>query len=261
MNGSLGSDYRQGLTGGFEAFILGMSLFAPQAFIATCFALLAAGLGFFSWMSCHRRSRAIADTPTSRIDSAAQGHVELIGTLRALPGRPLHAPLSGEPCVWYRFREDRYNGSRWDLASEGESDAPFMIEDGSGACLVRPRGAEMTGLEAQTWYNDARGDAGWRRLSRDDRRRTEWLLREGEEAHVAGRFATLRDPSFESSPGAQQSHVIEKPADGRPFLLRRGEEGEATGRASYSRWALFHVVVFLAALSSLPHALSKPWGL
>lgn len=257
MRRSLGSDYRQGLTGGFAAFILGLSLFTPQAFMATAFALLAAGLAFFSWMSCHRRARAIADTPTSRIASAAQGHVELVGTLRPLPGRDLRAPLSGAPCLWYRFREERYNGSRWDLAREGESDAPFLIEDGSGACLVRPQGAEMTGLEAQTWYNDARGDSGWRKLSRDDRRRTEWLLIEDEEAHVVGHFATRR----ESPPGAGETHVIEKPADGRPFLLRRGEAGETAGSAGYRRWALFHVVVFLAALGSLPHALGKPWGL
>jgi hypothetical protein len=256
MDRSLGGDYRQGLTGGFAAFVLGLSLFAPQAFMATGFALLAAGLAFFSWMSCHRRARAIADTPTSRIESAAQGHVELSGTLHPLPGHELRAPLSGEPCLWYRFREERYNGSDWDREREGESDASFLLDDGSGACLLRPRGAEMTGLQAQTWYNDARGDAGWRRLSKDDRRRTEWLLREGEAAHVVGDFRTLRD----ASSGAE-THVIERPAGGRPFLLRRGTDGESAGSTAYRRWAIFHVVVFLAALGSLPHALGKPWGL
>jgi hypothetical protein len=79
----------------------------------------------------------------------------------------------------------------------------------------------------------------------------EWKLVRGQtQRHVRRIFG---DP--------QELHVIEKPADGRPFLLRRGEEGEAAGSASYRRWAVFHVMVFLCALGSLPYALSKPWVL
>lgn len=306
MNRVLANDYRQGLTSIMGAVILVLSLFAAHIVIATSFALLAAGLAFFSWKSCYRRLRAIADTPSSRIASAAQGHVELIGTLRALPGFPLHGPLSGESCVWYRYWERRYTGIGW-MRSAGETEAPFMMEDGSGACLVMPRGAEMTGLDPIS-----RRKGNPRSPSKGDYEAMEWLLREGDEAHVVGRFSTLSGSSLDAFIDAQAAalfdalkaapegleerfdldgsgnleagewklvrsqtrrhvrrafgdprelHVIEKPADGRPFLLRRGEEGEASGSVSYRGWALFHVVVFLAALGSLPYALSKPWSL
>ncbi len=311
MARSLRGDYRQLLTSGGEAAILVWSVFAPQIFIATASAATAAGLAFFAWIDCHRRGRAVADTPTSLVASAAQGYVELAGTSRPLPGRPLAAPLSGEACVWYRYRIERYDGEDWSIEEEGESGTPFMLEDASGACLVLPQGAEMTGLKAAVWYNDAIGDArSWRVLGRDDRKKTEWLLREDEEVHVLGSFATLRGKplgdflrgetaariaGWKAEPETmvarfdldadgevdaqewdlarsqarretqrvfgdpQELHLMGQPDDPRPFLIRRGVDGEAAGRKSYRRWAAFHLAVFLAALAALPHALAKPW--
>lgn len=197
MNRVLANDYRQGLTSIMGAVILVLSLFAAHIVIATSFALLAAGLAFFSWKSCYRRLRAIADTPSSRIASAAQGHVELIGTLRALPGFPLHGPLSGESCVWYRYWERRCTGIGW-KRSAGETEAPFMMEDGSGACLVMPRGAEMTGLDPIS-----RRKGNPRSPSKGDYEAMEWLLREGDEAHVVGRFSTLSGSSLDAFIDAQ----------------------------------------------------------
>ncbi|PKO71164.1 MAG: hypothetical protein CVU20_08510 [Betaproteobacteria bacterium HGW-Betaproteobacteria-14] len=311
MARSLRGDYRQLLTSGGEAAILVWSFFAPQIFIAAASAVTAAGLAFFAWVDCHRRGRAVADTPTSLIASAAQGYVELAGRSRPLPGRPLAAPLSGEPCVWHRHRVERYEGDDWSIEEEGESEAPFMLEDASGACLVLPQGTEMTGLKAATWYNDEIGDArSWRVIDRGDRKKTEWLLVEDEEVHALGEFATLRGKPLEeflrgeiaqriagwkAAPAAlvarfdldadgavdgrewelarsqarretlrdfgspDELHLLRQPDDRRPFLIRRGVDGEAIGQASYRRWAFFHVAVFLLALATLPHALGKPW--
>ena len=307
----LRGDYRQLLTSGSEAAILVWSVLAPQIFIATASAATAAGLAFFAWIDCHRRGRAVADTPTSLVASAVQGYVELVGTSRPLPGRLLAAPLSGEACVWYRYRVEHYDGEDWSIEEEGESEAPFMLEDASGACLVQPQGAEMTGLKAAVWYNDEI-DAGrsWRVLGRDDRKNTEWLLRENEAVHALGKFTTLRGKplgeflrgetaariaGWKAEPAAmvarfdldadgavdgrewelarsqarretqrvfgdpQELHLMGQPDDPRPFLIRRGIDGETAGRASYRRWAAFHLVVSLAALAALPHALAKPW--
>jgi hypothetical protein len=171
MNRVLSRDYRQGLTSVMGAVILALSLFAQHVIIATSFALLAAGLTFFSWMSCYRRLRAIADTPSSRIDSAAQGYVELIGTLRAVPGFPLHSPPSGEPCVWYQYWERIYTGIRWE-GGAGKSEVPFMIEDGSGVCLVMPRGAEMNGIDPKS-----RQKGNTKSPTKGDCISMEWLLR------------------------------------------------------------------------------------
>ena len=311
MGRSLRGDYRQLLTSGGEAAILAWSLFAPQIFIATASAATAAGLAFFAWIDCHRRGRAVADTPTSLIASAAQGYVELAGTSRPLPGRQLVAPLSGESCVWYRYRIERYDGDDWSIEEEDESETPFLIEDASGACMIQPQGAEMTGLKPSTWYNDQTDNArSWRVLARGDLRKTEWLLRADEEVHALGDFTTLRDKplgdilrgetaariaGWKDAPGtlaerfdldangevgvrewelarsqarretlrefgeAQELHLLRLPEDRRPFLIRRGADGEAAGRTSYGRWAVFHIAIFLLALASLPHALGKPW--
>ncbi len=45
----------------------------PWALLAMC------GVSFFAWLGNHRRYRQIHDLPTSKVASAAQGYVELIG--------------------------------------------------------------------------------------------------------------------------------------------------------------------------------------
>src|SRR5690606_32876337 len=58
------------------------------------------------WWCIRRLSEArfLLNTPTSKIRSAAQGYVELYGTLDELPGGQLEAPLTGTACLWWRFR-------------------------------------------------------------------------------------------------------------------------------------------------------------
>ena len=46
-----------------------------------------------------RRARLIEDVPTSKIRSAVQGYVELIGHAEAMEGPAIVAPLSQLPCV------------------------------------------------------------------------------------------------------------------------------------------------------------------
>src|SRR5574340_130547 len=62
-----------------------------------CVALMAP-LSLVAWTSAYRRTRAVADTPTSKVASAAQGYVELIGEGRPLGGAPLLSPLTQLPC-------------------------------------------------------------------------------------------------------------------------------------------------------------------
>lgn len=65
--------------------------------LARLSARLLAVIGLIAWTSTFRRRRAITDTPTSRIASAAQGYVELSGQGRALDDPPLYAPLTQAP--------------------------------------------------------------------------------------------------------------------------------------------------------------------
>src|SRR5687768_16103865 len=60
-------------------------------------------LGFLAWILSLRRLLAMSGTPTSRIASAAQGYVELLGRGRNLPEFKVVSPLNQLPCVWYRY--------------------------------------------------------------------------------------------------------------------------------------------------------------
>ena len=50
---------------------------------------------FWAWYANLRRYRTVADTPTSRIASAPQGYIELVGRGRQPPGAGLVSPISG----------------------------------------------------------------------------------------------------------------------------------------------------------------------
>ncbi len=94
-----------------------------------CLALVAL-LSFFAWIANFRRSRAIGDTPSSRVASAAQGYVELVGVSENDPGIPIFSKLMHLPCCWYRYEVKRQtDNNKWEHVDSGESDDPFLLVD------------------------------------------------------------------------------------------------------------------------------------
>jgi len=83
---------------------------------------LVAALALFAWLVTRQRLRAMGDTPTSRIASAAQGYVELRGLGKAMGGTPLLSPLTHLPCLWYRYKTER----RQATAGSRKNAAPRM---------------------------------------------------------------------------------------------------------------------------------------
>lgn len=113
---------------------------------------LIAAISFFAWTSNFRRGRAIADTPTSRIGSAAQGYVELYGSARSNQ-KLVQAKGGSIPGVWYRCKTYQMNSERkWVMTDETVSESLFEINDGSGMCLVDPDDAEVITTHTRTWY-------------------------------------------------------------------------------------------------------------
>ena len=137
---------------------------------------------FWAWYANLKRYRTVADTPTSRIASAPQGYIELVGHGRQPPGADLVSPISGLPCLWYRYRVERKNGDRWEHVESGTSHDTFGISDGSGLVLVDPDGAEI--LTSRKQVSSAGGY-----------RKTEWALIEGETLYVIGEHVTLGGPN------------------------------------------------------------------
>lgn len=280
--------YRQWLFSGGYLFLLlvGLQLETPAGW-QIC-ALATALLALTAWVMVLRRARAIADTPTSSIASAAQGYAELLGRGAALSGTPLLATLTGLPCLWYRFKVEYRRDNKWETESRGESTDSFLIDDGSGQCLVDPEGAEILPRDTQTWQ-------------KDDYRYTQSLLVAGEQIYVLGEFRTWGGDSLVLDSQADVKALLAEWKKDLPQLLKRFDlDGDGSldmrewqlarsqakrevarnhrelraapdthmiGRSTqgglylisslapeklqryYVRWAFFHVAVFLVALA------------
>ncbi len=149
-----------------------------------------------------RRARVIEDTPTSRIRSAAQGYVELTG-IGHPGGEPLLTPLTGTPCCWYHCRVERYvrsgKHSHWKTVRDVTSESPLILRDGTGECLIDPRGAEVHPRHRRIWYGNSvmpargpGGGSGLRRVFGGGRYRyTEERLDAGDPLYAIGEFVTL----------------------------------------------------------------------
>jgi hypothetical protein len=175
-------DYANFALGGGNLLILllGFQLHSPLGWQIS-FALV--GLtSFWAWHVNLKRYRTVADTPTSRIGSAPQGYIELIGRGRQPPGVGLLSPITGLPCLWYRYRVERLNDKRWEHVESRVSHDTFGVDDGSGSVQVDPDGAEI-----MTSHKQVSISGGYRR--------TEWRLIEGETVYVIGEHVTLGGPN------------------------------------------------------------------
>jgi hypothetical protein len=143
-------------------------------FAALALALLAATSQCFRYL---RRLRLIEDTPTARVGAAAQGYVELEGTVDLPRGRLLVSPLRGVPCAWWSYRKEDLEAR---VVESGKSDELFLIRDASGACAIDPREAEVIGAETQSWSEGAHGFS-------------ESVIRVGQPLYALGLFKTAHD--------------------------------------------------------------------
>lgn len=144
----------QKLIAGCYLVLLHLALRSGPSPVATA-CLLATGIvGVLAWTASLRRARAIAQIPTSRIASAAQGYVEVVGRGSVSADNLITSPMSGVRCIWYRYRlygKDDAN-NKWNEIDEGVSSATFEIHDGSGPCRIDPDYAEVVGAEVRTTY-------------------------------------------------------------------------------------------------------------
>lgn len=169
------------LTGGNLLFLLlGLRLGTPTGWMIV-FGLVGISSAW-AWLANLRRYRTVADTPTSRIASAPQGYVEIVGRGKQPPGVQLQSPITGLPCLWYRYVIEHRNDNRWRVIESGISDDTFGVHDGTGDVLVDPEGAEILTSRKQV-------------SQQGDYRRTEWTLIENETLYVVGEHITLGGPN------------------------------------------------------------------
>src|SRR5512135_1769591 len=191
-------------------------------------------------------ARMLEDTPTSRVRSAAQGYVELVGRSQALAGTTNIAPLTQRPCVWWRFRIQRRTGStsrgrasaKWQTVQSGRSEQPFVLDDGTGECIVQPAGAEVLTAETTTWY----GDAPWPTQAPGKRspfgepeyRYYEERIYEHEQVHVLGHFRTHSGTANTSRDADVAALLAEWKQDQASLVARFDADGD--GQVSLGEW-------------------------
>ncbi len=177
----------------FWLIVLGLGLAAVYSF----------RYAFKAWA----KNRLIEDTPTSRVRSAAQGYVELNGIGEPPAEAPPKGPLTGLPCTWWRYKieERRYSGrSRsWCTIESDTCATPFVLNDGTGRCLIDPRGAEVFPGHTTVWYGadawpqvripEGSGAFAWLvdTFVTDKYRYTEYRLQPNEHVYAIGAFRSL----------------------------------------------------------------------
>lgn len=181
---------------------------------------------FVFWIAAYRRKRAFEDIPTSRIASAAQGYVEIRGTVEKAPGCELAGPLSNEPCVWFHYSitEERGVGrkKRTHVLENKAYGVPFVLRDETGECLVHPSGAEVN---CDTTHKRQDGNRTY----------SESSIRPGDDIHVIGLFstrATSTDENLEQKMAALLKAWLAEPQE---FFKRF--DGDGDGRIAAAELA------------------------
>lgn len=144
----------------------------PWALLAMC------AVSFVAWLGNYRRYRQISDLPTSKVASAAQGYVELIGRGELLDGTPILSRLGQRPCCWYQYQiEEEKSDNKWETIEEGSSVDHFLLVDDSGRCVISPEGAEVFTREHRSWREGSY-------------RYNEWLMLPSTVLYALGEFVT-----------------------------------------------------------------------
>jgi hypothetical protein len=186
-------------------------------------------LALFGWSAASRRARVIADTAASKIDTAAQGYVELNGIAEPMPDETLRDPASGIVCVWYRVETQVNQGGGWVIERTVRSGVPIRLRDETGVCLVLPKGAELR------LASEARVKESARREHRVQR------ILAGDRLYAIGRFETRANAVGE------QEHILRAPDDGRPFVLSNRPAQHLVDQ--YRGWAKAHAMVAFLGLA------------
>lgn len=187
--------------------------------------LLMALVSLVAWLSAMQRARLFTDTPLSAIASASQGQVRLQGRGQPLGGEPLRAPLSGLPCLWYRLHTERQEeDNRWVSDHRDESTASFILNDGTGTCVLDPEGADMQVARKKCWEEG-------------DYRHTLWTILERDPLLVVGYFRTDSTGHVGTSRSAAVSELLSQWKEDKPALLKRFDLNQ-DGEINMQEWEL-----------------------
>ncbi len=222
---SLRREYAQLVTSGAQLLLvfIGFKLESRSGWLV-CLTTISM-VSVFAWLSALSRLRAVRDTPTSKVASAAQGYVELVGRGKQFGDPPLLGKLSLLPCLWYRYKIERRDSEKnWKTEDSGESNDSFMLRDGTGECVVDPEQAEISTRHRDQWQ-------------RGDYRYTEWKLIKEDSIYVIGQFRTQGGSTLEFDTRAELNALLAEWKKDLPTLHKRFDL-DNNGELNMDEWML-----------------------
>lgn len=224
-----------------------------------CLPILAC-ISFFAWLSALRYLRKVRDYPISKIASAAQGYVGLQGKGQWFD-KPFITPASysKKPCLWYRYQIEKKNiwadKSRgvdspqggfiaylfmyflvfpllskyifynWETIESGESEEAFLLNDGTGICVIDPKDAEVITKKKHRW-TDFEGH-----------RHTEWILSPNVSVYAIGQFNTINHSNASFDANEELKALLAKWKQDPKNLLKRFDLNN-DGTLGMQEWTL-----------------------
>ncbi len=284
LNAKLGSRLLWDETGWSVVSAIGifMALKTGQSYIA----IIAAGLSLWAWARSRSSYRAITDIPTTKLSSASQGLVELIGIGASMPEYPVISPLTNLPCLWFDYTIEKGSGKNRRIIQHETSELPFALNENDLQVMVLTDGAQVISKHRQTWHS---GDETYTEvvLLKDEtlyvlgelindtvdsnhhslENQTNTLLQEWKddqetlksrfdadgngvidihEWEIARRTAQHETLSGKNRPNSTSMQRIRKPQFGGLFIISNYSAQQLASR--YQRWSWLHLTIFLAAL-------------
>jgi len=207
--------------------------------------LIIAIVAFYMGFAAFKKARLIEDTPTSVIRSAPQGYVELRGQSKP-DQKKQKAPLSGQPCLWYEYKVEKYarsgKNSSWRTLKSGSSDLSFFLVDETGECHIHPEGAHIVPNISQVWYGnfevpDTAPGVSNTAFSAKPYRYTERRIHEGEMLYALGLFSSINPPSASEEVNDYMGELLRIWKMDRFSLLRRFDKNR-DGEIDIAEWQL-----------------------
>lgn len=225
-------------------------------------------VGLVGFIRSARKYRLIQDTPTSKIRSAAQGYVEF-SAMVAADSSQLEGPLSGEPCVWWKYQIEKRdvvgNKRKWTTVEQRQSQELFQIDDGTGSCWVDPEGATISPLFKKVWQGSLRHPRkpdsepkllGFA-LGGNRFRYTEWRMRRLDPIYAIGFFQSDEGDRQMLQEGRLQGEIISKWKANFPDLLKRFDH-DANGVLDEQEWQQVREAALQQARRQLQEIRAEP---
>ena len=223
------SSWRQGFSNYLTSaanllfLLIGLKMESREGWLIS-FGLVGA-TSLLAWTANLRRYRTVSDTPTSLVESAPQGYVELFGKGAQHDGFILTSRYSQVPCLWYRFRmEEQTSNDKWEMVESGSSEDTFLLKDNTGQCALDPDDAEIITTHKKSWREGSY-------------RYTEYLLFEHDDLYAIGEHVTVGGANSPLNLKEDVNALLTEWKQDKPALLQRFDLNQ-DGEIDMKEWEL-----------------------